>query len=121
MTRRSTLAVLAALALGLAACSGDDPATPATAGGEATVEIDDFAYAPGTVTVEVGTTVVWSNEDATRHTVTAGTEDAPAPDDFDLEVDEQGQTVRRTFDEPGTHAYFCELHPFMTGTVEVTG
>ena len=85
------------------------------------MEIDDFAFDPDTVTVEVGTTVTWSNEDATNHTVTAGSEDEPLPDAFDLVVEEQGETVGTTFDEPGTYTYYCEVHPFMTGTIEVTG
>lgn len=131
---RSTTALLTAavLGVGLAACADDPVDASGTAGpstrdqptstsGGATVEIDDFAYDPATTTVEAGTTVTWTNEDATRHTVTAGSEDAPAPDRFDEEVTEQGQTVEVTFDEPGTHAYYCELHPFMEGTIEVTG
>ena len=85
------------------------------------VAIDDFRFAPETVTVPVGSTITWSNEDATAHTVTAGSEAAPEPERFDLEVDEQGETVRTTFDAPGTYAYYCELHPFMVGTVEVSG
>ncbi len=96
-----------------------DTSAPAASG--ATVEIDDFGYDPATTTVEAGTTVTWTNEDATAHTVTAGSEDAPEPDRFDEEVTEQGQTIEVTFDEPGTQAYYCTIHPFMQGTIEVTG
>ena len=125
MTRRTTALLTASvLALGLAACDATAPAgdapTPAAPDASTSVEIDDFAYDPETTTVAAGTTVTWSNEDATRHTVTAGSEDAPEPDRFDEEVTEQGQTVEVTFDEPGTYAYYCVVHPFMTGTVEVT-
>lgn len=117
--------LLAATAFALAACSGaagapDGPDTDAAASGDQ-VAIDDFAFRPETLTVAVGTSVTWSNEDATSHTVTAGDEDDPDPDTFDLTVDEQGQTVEFTFDEAGSYAYYCVLHPFMTGVVEVTG
>ncbi len=118
--------LLAAAAFALAACSGagttatDTGAAPAPSDGPQRVAIDDFAFSPETLSVPAGTTVTWSNEDATSHTVTAGSEDEPDPQAFDLEVDEQGQTVAFTFEDAGTYAYYCELHPFMTGTIEVT-
>lgn len=124
---RTLLAALA-MAAALAGCSTGDPTTAAvddtaSAGTEDGVDvaIDTFAYAPATITVPAGTTVEWTNQDATRHTVTAGSEDDPDPDAFDLPVEEQGDVVEFTFDEPGTYAYYCVLHPFMEGTVEVTG
>lgn len=119
--------LFAATVFAVTACSGgatgpaSTPDTDPAAGGGTQVAIDDFAFRPETVTVPAGTTITWSNDDATAHTVTAGDEDEPDPDTFDLAVDEQGQTVAFTFDEAGTYAYYCELHPFMTGVVEVTG
>lgn len=116
--------LFASTAFALAACSGaagttEAPGSPAAATEQ--VAIDDFAFRPETVTVPAGTTITWSNEDATSHTVTAGDEDAPDPDTFDLTVDARGQVVEFTFDEAGSYAYYCVLHPFMTGVVEVTG
>lgn len=127
-------AVLALSLLALAACGDGGTTSPLTdgtpaeqtveptaaAGGTDTVDIDDFRFAPDTVTVPVGTEVTWTNRDATAHTVTAGSEDEPRTEDFDLDVAAQGDTVSTTFDGPGTYDYFCELHPFMEGTVEVT-
>ncbi len=110
--------LLATTAFALAACSGAAGTTAAS--GTQAVAIDDFAFRAETVTVPAGTTVTWSNEDATSHTVTAGGEDVPDPDTFDLTVDEQGQVVEFTFDEAGSYPYYCVLHPFMTGVVEVT-
>jgi plastocyanin len=119
-TRRFLLA--AVLALALAACAGEPAAdTPTESGASATVAIDTFAYEPGTITVPVGTTVTWTNEDATRHTVTAGSEDAPDPERCGQAGGEQDDAVSTTFDEPGTVAYYCVLHPFMTGEVVVEG
>jgi plastocyanin len=120
------LARLAAvLVLALAACGHAREAVGGAAAGPshgtATVAIDDFRFGPDTVRVPVGGTVTWTNEDATAHTVTAGSAEAPATDRFDHDVAARGDTVSVTFDDPGTRPYFCAIHPFMTGTVEVTG
>jgi plastocyanin len=109
--KRFSIALIGAAVI-LTGCSSAAP-TP-------TVAIATFRFAPETITVPSGTTVTWINEDATRHTVTAGTEDQTG-DLFDEEVDEVGDEVTVKFDEPGTYEYFCVLHPFMTGLVEVTG
>lgn len=130
--------VLAVAVLTLAACAGEtsSPLTDDTpvgqtatetrpdddgATGPAAVDIDDFRFAPETITVPVGSEITWTNQDATAHTVTAGSEQEPRTDDVDLDVTAQGDTVSSTFAAPGTYDYFCELHPFMQGTVEVTG
>lgn len=111
MNKRFSIAMAAAVVV-LTGCSSAAPS--------ATVQIATFAFAPETITVPSGTTVTWVNEDATRHTVTAGTEQQPG-DLFDSEVQEMGDEVTVTFDQPGTYEYFCVLHPFMTGVIEVTG
>lgn len=89
----------------------DAPVARAAASGGVTIE--DFAFAPRTITVDVGDTVTWTNRDTAGHTATA--------DDgsFDTGVLGRGQSGSRTFDEAGTFAYHCEPHPSMTGTVVV--
>jgi plastocyanin len=81
--------------------------------------ISDDAFAPKTVTVPVGATVVWSRSGTHPHTVTA--------DDnaYDSGVLRAGQTFEHTFTEPGTFAYYCDFHGGpggvgMSGTVSVT-
>lgn len=103
--------------LALTGCTAPDAGT-ARAGAQ--IDIATFRFAPEDITVRAGTTVTWINRDRTRHTVTAGTADAPRPD-FDLEVTDVDDEVAVTFDVPGTHTYYCVLHPFMVGSVEVTG
>lgn len=130
-TLLTTLALTAALAACSSGAADEAPTTSSSAeapsasaeatASDAAVAIETFDYAPSTLTVPAGTTVVWTNEDATRHTVTAGSEDAPAPDDFDLAVEDRGDVVEFTFEEAGTYAYYCVVHPFMEGVVEVTG
>ncbi len=80
------------------------------------------AYSPNEITVEVGTTVVWTNEDTTMHTVTSGTvADLVATADglFDSGFLAEGETFSYTFTEVGEFPYFCQPHPWMQGTVIV--
>ncbi|MCQ4079371.1 plastocyanin/azurin family copper-binding protein [Streptomyces sp. RB6PN25] len=80
------------------------------------VSIKNFAFSPAVLKVKVGTTVTWTNQDGDAHTVTSAGSGGPlksAP----LTT---GATYSYTFTKPGTYAYFCSIHPFMTATVEVT-
>jgi plastocyanin len=92
----------------------DEGAETEVAGGEETVQISDFVFDPETLEVPVGTTVEWVQLDSSRHTVDF--EDGEESGDL-----EEGDTYRRTFDEPGEHPYICFFHPRMTATVVVTG
>jgi plastocyanin len=78
------------------------------------VTITGFAFAPATVTVKVGSTVTWTNDDSASHTVTA--------DDgsFDSGGFAKGATFSHTFTKPGTYPYHCTFHGSMQGTVTVT-
>jgi plastocyanin len=81
------------------------------------------AFQPNPVEVNVGETVVWTNDDSTVHTVTSGS--AGMPDGkFDSSPNfnpllNPGQTFSHTFEEAGEYPYFCALHPNMAGTVVV--
>lgn len=103
---------------GVAACSTNDTGggvttTGGPAGNEASVTIDDFAFSPGALTVSVGTTITWTNDQGLTHTVTA--------DDgsFDSGRLATGDTFSQTFDTTGIFAYHCTIHPSMTATVIV--
>ena len=81
------------------------------------------AYSPNELTVAVGTTVVWRNDDTLFHTVTSGTstDSSGSPDGiFDSGNIEAGQSWEHTFNDEGTFDYHCTPHPWMRGTVEVT-
>jgi len=86
-------------------------AAPAT--GAVKVAITNFAFIPSIVTVAVGTTVTWTNEDSVAHTVTSTTQRF---DSGDLKTKRQ---FSFTFTTAGTYAYFCTIHPFMTASVIV--
>ena len=85
----------------------------ATVSGGSTVEIQNFKFAPMTLTVSVGTTVTWKFEDSTPHTVAAD------DDSFTSSSMSKGQTYTHTFDAAGTVKYHCSIHPFMTGVIVV--
>jgi plastocyanin len=86
-------------------------------------EVDNKCYDPATVTVPVGTTVVWKNGDSQGHTITSGTAGA---DTFGEEFDSSfplmkpEATFEHTFDKVGEFPYFCQVHPYMVGKVIVT-
>lgn len=115
---------------------GDDgghgtPSTTAAAGTEVVIsagaylpENADEAYSPLEITVPVGTTVRWVNEDATAHTVTSGESDGVvgSPDGrFDSGFINPGDGYSFTFEEAGVFPYFCLPHPWMRGVVTVSG
>jgi plastocyanin len=82
---------------------------------DGSVSIANLAFDPATVTVNVGDSVTWTNQDSLPHTATAG--DAS----FDTGSIGAGQTATVTFDTAGTFAYICSIHPQMAGTVVVQG
>jgi plastocyanin len=72
-------------------------------------------FVPDTIVVVIGVnnTVTWVNNDVATHTVTSN---SGIFDSGDLS---QGQKWSYTFTTPGTYAYHCSIHPWMTGTVIV--
>ncbi|MBN9511634.1 MAG: cupredoxin family copper-binding protein [Alphaproteobacteria bacterium] len=85
---------------------------PAYAGEQAVI-IDNFAFQPAQLTVDAGTTVVWTNRDDIPHTVASGDSTLRSPP---LDT---GDVFRFAFTQKGTYRYFCTLHPHMQGTVIV--
>jgi plastocyanin len=87
---------------------------PATSGSGNAVTISNYSFGPATLTVKVGTTVKWTNQDTVAHTVTS---DSGVFDSGNLP---QGQSFSYTFATAGTYPYHCTYHAMMTGTVVVT-
>jgi LPXTG-motif cell wall-anchored protein len=88
-----------------------EPTARASASGGVTIQ--NFAFAPQTVTVSQGDTVSWTNRDGTAHSATA--------DDgsFDTGLLDKGSSATHTFSQAGTFQYHCTPHPYMTATVVV--
>jgi plastocyanin len=100
---------------GLPGCFSDRPGTgPTPPVGGSDIAIANFAFAPANLSVQTGDPVTWTNMDDDSHTVTAD------DDAFDSGAFGAGQTFQLTAGPPGTYPYFCQLHPFMRGTLTVT-
>lgn len=115
-------AVLLSLALVAGACSGDSgdggDATETDAGGDiapgsTTISIADLTFEPTTLSVSSGQTEISiTNADSVDHTFTLD----------DGSVDEAvaaGQTATVAVDLTESTGFHCEIHPSMTGTIEV--
>ena len=76
-------------------------------------------YLPYEITISVGDTVTWSNDDSAAHTVSSGTVNAGVTGVFDSGLFMSGSTFEFTFEKAGKYDYFCMVHPWMTGVVIV--
>jgi plastocyanin len=95
------------------AAEGAQPAAAAGGAGGGTVRMAGLAFAPGTLTVARGSTVVFDNDDTAPHTVTAR---SGGVDSGVLDPGRQfSVTVTDGFD------YVCSIHPSMTAKIVVTG
>jgi plastocyanin len=105
----AAVAVLGAVLAGFAgsAAAGEKPVAPQ-------ITVDNFSFAPPTLTVAAGTEVTWVNHDDIPHTVVS--EDKTTFKSRALDTDEK---FSFTFSKPGTYTYFCSIHPKMTGKVIV--
>ena len=90
-------------------------------------ETNDMCYTPTHLTVHTGTTVTWINSDGSiPHTVTAGWADSesigldyPGGNGFDSDFMSGGAEFEHTFEAPGEYDYYCQLHPWMIGSIVV--
>lgn len=128
--RTRALSLAAAACLLLAACSSDqtdstDASASTDAGDQAAdtdtttaqdgaVRMADTAFAPAAISVTPGSTVTWTNDDAIPHTVSFSDDGPQSSDTIDPDA-----TFEATFEEAGSYAYVCTLHPGMEGVVEV--
>jgi YVTN family beta-propeller protein len=80
----------------------------------ARVSIANFAFVPPEITVAVGQSVTWANDDGAPHGLMY--KDGAKGTDLLL----PGKSFSRTFDKPGTYDYACSVHPYMMGKVIVS-
>jgi YVTN family beta-propeller protein len=83
--------------------------------GSAHVAIRNFAFEPAQITVEVGQTLTWQNDDGAPHGVVFKN----GASGIDLLL--PGKAFARSFDKPGVYEYACSVHPYMTARVTVVG
>ena len=118
--RRLAALVLATAAVVTALVTASHAPGGATARAAANVTITarDFFWSPDTVAIQVGDTVTWTNAQG-FHNVLVGDSRLNQPG-FPNEP-AWNPPPQRTFDQPGSYTFVCEVHPGMTGTVNVAG
>jgi plastocyanin len=82
------------------------------------VEIEDFAYVPAQIAVQVGDTVGWKNADNVAHSSTSGQPGVP-DGMWDSGLLSAGQEFSYVFNQEGSFPYYCTPHNWMTGLVTV--
>lgn len=78
------------------------------------VTIKNFSFSPAALTVNVGDTVVWTQEDSVSHTVTSDT-----GSELSSPLLTKGKTFAHTFTTRGAFSYHCTPHPSMKANVIV--
>jgi len=86
----------------------------AASAADAVVKIDNFTFEPQTLTVPVGTTVTWQNDDDIPHLV------SEKDGKFKSKALDTGDKFTQQFTTAGTVEYYCAIHPHMTGKIVVT-
>ncbi|HVL33263.1 MAG TPA: plastocyanin/azurin family copper-binding protein [Actinomycetota bacterium] len=121
MTRR-IVTLIAALVGVSSMLSVTAPAARAEAK-EAVVEMSTLAFKPANLSVETGTTVIWSNKELINYPAVGATHRIAADDNsFKSEDIALNASWTKLFLKPATIAYRCEIHPqLMKGTLTVTG
>jgi plastocyanin len=94
--------------------TSDGPGGADTVATSDAIVIRNFAYTPPTLRIHAGTTITVRNTDGTAHTLTANDRS------FDTGDLQGGESTSITIDEPGTYRYFCDIHNYMTGTIDAT-
>jgi plastocyanin len=107
-----SLGAMIVAAAGLRTASADSPPPSAS---PVMVFIRNSLFFPSSLTVKVGTTVTWRNDDVQlSHTVTSTT------GIFDSHNLDRGVVYSYKFTKAGKYPYTCTYHPFMKGIVIVT-
>jgi plastocyanin len=93
--------------------SGGFVRTAAGTGAASQVIIDNYAFSPGSLTVKVGTTVTWINQDDDAHTVDS------TQGKFKSATLNKGDRFDFRFTAAGEYPFYCSFHPKMTGKIIV--
>ena len=82
-------------------------------------ETAEGCFIPSPVTIDMGGTVTWENNDTAAHTATGGSATEGPSGVFDSSLIMAGSSFSHTFEDAGTFDYFCMVHPWMVGSVIV--
>lgn len=84
-------------------------------------QVEPTGNTDGEITINVLDLVVWENADSAAHTITSGTAEDGPDDIFDSSLFGPGDSFKFQFTEAGTYDYFCLVHPWMAGVINVVG
>ncbi len=85
----------------------------ARSGSDARINIDNFKFGPDKVSVSKGTSVTWTNQDDIPHSIVLTAIGVRS------KVLDSDKAFTYEFNQAGTFAYICGLHPFMRGQIVV--
>ena len=110
----------------------EEPEAPMETSGSQTVTVDmpvgtsvpgcettNECFIPASITINAGDTVEWINSDTAAHTVTSGSPSDGPSGEFDSSLILADATYAFTFEGSGSYDYFCLVHPWMSGDVQV--
>ena len=101
------LAVVAVLLVHPTRAKGEDKSSPNE------IRVDNFSFAPETLTVPVNSTVTWVNKDDVPHVIASNDGLFKSKG---LDTDDK---YSYTFTKAGTYSYYCSIHPKMVGKIVV--
>lgn len=103
---------MAAVLVLMVAASIVVPVLPRASAANQSVNINNFTFSPGTITIAPGDSVTWTNDDSATHTVTGSGWGSGAL--------ATGATYTHQFNTTGDFTYHCSIHTYMTGVVVVS-
>jgi predicted lipoprotein with Yx(FWY)xxD motif/plastocyanin len=90
------------------------PAPPVATSKTYNIDMKNFAFSNLELTIEVGSTVIFTNQDGTNHNAQA------VDGSFETKLLAKGESASVTFNKAGTFDYFCMPHKdFMTAKIIV--
>jgi len=92
---------------------------PEGAGSSPECEESSMCYLPWRATINQGEQIKWMNKDNVGHTITTGTPSSGPNGIFDSSLIKGGYSLIAKFDFPIKTDYFCMVHPWMSGKINV--
>jgi plastocyanin len=84
---------------------------PTTAGPAVSITISNYTFSPPVAVIPAGSIVTVRNTDPAAHTFSGNHLDSGSLG--------TGGSFTVEFTTPGTYRFFCAIHPFMNGVIEV--
>ncbi len=78
------------------------------------ISLINFAFSPNTLNINIGDTVIWTNNDSAPHQIKGDSLTSISGTAMN-----KGQTYSFTFNDIGTFNYHCAIHPSMKGIITV--